>query len=242
MDIAPRAWHIYTLADPRSGAIRYVGWSLNPRQRLNAHVWRARHGGVYKYHWIAQLLALGLRPSLAVVESGDGDYAEAERRWIAHYRALGCRLTNLTDGGDGAPGHRPSAAARAKMSVAHRGKRLAPESAAKIAAALKGRKHSPEHRANSTAARKGRVPTAAIIAAAAANRGRQQTPDHIAKRTQPLVGKPKTAQRTLTPEQVRAIRMAQGVLSQRELARRYGVGATAIFKIQHRLHYSEIPD
>ena len=40
-----------------------------------------------------------------IIETGSGEgWVEAERRWIAFYRASGARLTNDTDGGDGAPG------------------------------------------------------------------------------------------------------------------------------------------
>jgi hypothetical protein len=51
------------------------------------------------------LVSIGLHPLLEIIESGSGDgWANAERRWIAFYRASGARLVNGTDGVEGAPG------------------------------------------------------------------------------------------------------------------------------------------
>lgn len=237
-----RIWHIYTLSDPRDNQVRYVGWSFNPRQRLHAHVSRARHGGSYKYHWIAQLLALSRLPVLEIVESGNGDWQEAERRWIATLKAAGSPLTNLTAGGDGTPGYFPSLATRAKMAAAQRGRTQTPESIAKTRAAQVGRKQSEAHRQKLGAIRKGRVPVAATAAAAAFWRGRRQTPEHVAKRMMAHIGRPKLASRKLSPEQVREIRAAQGIIPIRRIATMYGVGQTTIHAIQHRQSYPEIRD
>lgn len=237
MDTALRTWYIYVLIDPRSEEIRYVGWTINPRQRLSAHVSRARKGGSYKYHWIAQLLDLGLRPTIEIIESGSGDHKDPERRWIAYYRSIGCRLTNLTDGGDGAPGYHPTEEIRRKMSIAHTGRKQTPESTAKTAAALRGRKQSVEHIARLSASRKGHIPTAATEAAAIANRGRKHSPDHIAKRIAPLKGKKRPAMRKLTQEQAQEIREMHGAFTQRAIAKKYGVGVATINEILHNRTY-----
>jgi hypothetical protein len=47
------------------------------------------------------LHSIGLTPLIEAIESGDGEWEEAEMRWIAYYRASGARLWNTTDGGDG---------------------------------------------------------------------------------------------------------------------------------------------
>ncbi len=95
-------WVIYVLKDPRTQAVRYVGFtSKNPARRLRAHIEKAaREGGrTLKHKWLASLAECGLAPDLEIAESGVGDtWAEAERRWIAHYRANGARLVNVTDG------------------------------------------------------------------------------------------------------------------------------------------------
>lgn len=240
MSNSPITWHIYVLIDPRTSDVRYVGWSMDPLKRLDAHIHLSKKMRTYKDHWIQQLLSAGLRPLMQIVESGIGDYATAERYWIAHYRQNGCRLTNLTDGGDGAPGYVPPPEVREKMSRAHIGKKQSPESTAKTAAALRGRKQSPEHVAKLAKVRRGRVPVAATEAAAVANRGRKQAQEHIDKRIAPLVGKIRPNIRKLTPVEVREIRAARGIMTQRALAKKYGVGVATINELLHNRTYSDV--
>lgn len=169
-----RPWFIYILIDPRDGEVRYVGWTTRPRSRLGVHLCNARRGeSYYVSRWIASLLAEGLQPAMRVIEAGDGcGYAQAERGWIAHYRVQGCRLTNLTDGGDGAVGLRHSTEAKAKMSAAKKGRPvgeaalrnlakswqtpLSRESRAKIGLAHRGKIVGAEARAKLRAANLGK--------------------------------------------------------------------------------------
>ena len=107
-----RPWLIYVLYDPRTpDEIRYVGKThQKPGRRLKRHVSDGRQGKPsHCARWIAQLLGLGLRPTMTVIETGvDDGWKEAERRWIAVYRAQGAPLTNITDGGEGTSGWTPS--------------------------------------------------------------------------------------------------------------------------------------
>ncbi|MGH9024078.1 MAG: NUMOD3 domain-containing DNA-binding protein, partial [Acidimicrobiia bacterium] len=61
-------------------------------------------------------------PEIEVLEEYDRpeDLPEAERFWIAYYRSLGCRLTNLTNGGDGASGRTLTSDARARIAAANK--------------------------------------------------------------------------------------------------------------------------
>lgn len=69
--------YIYTLADPRSNAIRYVGYSkYHPDDRLKWHIKEARLGGKsHRCRWIRQLLRLKLKPITAIVEITDDPWA-----------------------------------------------------------------------------------------------------------------------------------------------------------------------
>lgn len=102
------SWVIYVLKNPRTLEIRYVGWTRKkPGDRLKTHVWDSvRHPHqTYRQAWIMSLVSIGLTPIIEVIESGTGEgWGEAERKWIARYRAQGARLVNGTDGGDGVPG------------------------------------------------------------------------------------------------------------------------------------------
>lgn len=118
-----REWCIYVLRDPRDGAIRYVGWTKHAKIRLKKHIWCKDRS--HKQHWINSVIADGKRPLMEIIEDGSGPgFAEAERRWIAHYRSIGCPLTNGTDGGEGALGLRHTEEAKRKSGEARRGKKL----------------------------------------------------------------------------------------------------------------------
>lgn len=100
---------IYALCDPRTGAIRYIGKSWQPSRRLIYHVYHARRGTRHLpvHRWIWQILKRGLRPTLLEIESvlPGADWASRERHWIENYRAVGAKLLNLTDGGEGLTGY-----------------------------------------------------------------------------------------------------------------------------------------
>lgn len=235
-------WYIYVLKDPRSGSVRYVGWSYDIKKRMSAHISSCHRLQTHNARWIKQLLAIGQMPMIETVEFGTGDWREAERRWIAHYRNSGINLTNMTDGGEGTLGWHPDEDTRRKMSVRQTGRKQTPESTAKTRAALLGRKQSPEHARKLSEARKGRVPWAATNAAAEAVRGSKQSLEHIQKRTAHRKGKPNFVGRKLNPDQVREIREARGKETQRSLAKRFSVGVTTIHSIQHRKKYADVTD
>lgn len=132
---------IYGLFDPRTGHLRYIGKSVNCRERLARHIREARRGStVHCKRWIAGILAAGACPEMDVLEVVDDAAAnDAERFWIAAMRLAGAALTNLTDGGDGqSSSYRASAETKRKMSLATKGKKLSPEHRLAIAAKLGG--------------------------------------------------------------------------------------------------------
>jgi hypothetical protein len=165
---------------------------------------------------------------------------EAEKRWIAEFRAKGAKLTNATDGGEGTPGFHPNTETRKRMSVSQTGRKQTLESTAKTRAALLGRKQSPEHIAALVVTRKGRIPIPAMLAAAISNQGRKQTPEHIAKRFQSPRKRPEI--RRLSDAQIRHARTTMGIISIRKIAMEFGVGQTLIHEIRHHLAYQDVLD
>ena len=155
---------IYALADPRDGAIRYIGQTEKPSTRLQQHRNPTPKSKAPVAWWVRKLKALGLRPfmlplfSIEHIEDAD----EAERVWISTFRQLGFRLLNYDNGGqDGRRG-------------------------------IKGRKHTEEWKAAMRGRvpwNKGKkMPVAAIAAMSAAARGRKQLPAHIEARRLGMLG------------------------------------------------------
>src|SRR5579885_2077435 len=110
---------IYVLCDPDTGEIRYVGKTvMRLCNRLAKHMEATpkTHSG----RWIQVLKTQGKRPIIAYLDEAKHDWAERERFWIAHLRAIGCRLTNTSPGGDGA--HAVAESTRKLLSAIHKGK------------------------------------------------------------------------------------------------------------------------
>jgi hypothetical protein len=129
---------VYGLIDPRDGQLRYIGKSCSGLRRPVSHGWPSAlktDSKTWKGRWIADLQRAGLQYEILVLEEhlAAEPLAEAEQFWIAYFRSLGCRLTNLTVGGEGTPGRRYDLAARLEMSRQRRGRRTA----------LKGRQFGP---------------------------------------------------------------------------------------------------
>jgi hypothetical protein len=95
---------IYTLVDPRNSTVFYVGKTENAlKVRLSGHICDARAGRSSHGPITRAILAAGLKPMIYQLEVVGDDWAAAERRWIAYYRAVG-RLANRADGGQGGSG------------------------------------------------------------------------------------------------------------------------------------------
>lgn len=96
-----RTIYIYTLKDPISNDIRYIGKTTNPKDRLNAHITRSKNNKYHSARWVKSVLNKGLRPVLEVIEEcTENNWVEREKHWIAYYREL-FDLTNILDGGEG---------------------------------------------------------------------------------------------------------------------------------------------
>ncbi len=159
--------NIYVLKDPRTNEVRYIGFTDNPKRRLAAHLTTCNSERNHKANWVRSLVNLALRPTLEIIEETNSP-VEREMFWIKHYRALGARLTNSTDGGEGVLN--PSLENRAKKRAAALGRKHTPETLAKMRAAnlgkvfteehlskLRGRRATPETKAKMRAAHVGRV-------------------------------------------------------------------------------------
>jgi predicted DNA binding CopG/RHH family protein len=81
---------IYTLSDPRVNAVRYVGQTRDPKTRLCGH-----YTNPTGMKWISELKALGIRPSMNIIEWVDDiDARQRECFWIHEFNRAGCDLLN----------------------------------------------------------------------------------------------------------------------------------------------------
>lgn len=178
---------IYSLVDPSTGETRYVGKSSSRMRRPKAHAQPCQQktqGHLPLYRWVRKLKKKGLSYLIFVLEEspvGGDVLAAKEVEWISRKREEGCRLLNLTDGGEGAPGVIVSEETRRKKSIATKGRvvsketgrkislalmgnRLSAQTKRKISNTLKGRRATPERRMNQSLGSRGRVLTEAHIA------------------------------------------------------------------------------
>ena len=202
---------IYTLLDPRTHAVRYVGKSDRPHKR-----WISHCNGYYelksmKNSWIQSLATQGLRPELVVIEETTVDqWEDRERYWIAYYRQAGCDLTNGTEGGIGAYKLHPDA--RRRISDSNRGKKRSPEAITKTANAHRGRKRTPETIAKMRAAMLGKkLSPFQVERIRASHIGHGPSPQARARLIELIKGKPVTPETLAKKRATMAERKAQGL-------------------------------
>jgi hypothetical protein len=180
-----KPWFIYALKDPRDERIRYVGWTSNPKARLRTHRHDAQRGKYHRANWLRSLYSIGLEPQLQILEEGTEPrgWHAAERKWIASFRDQGFDLVNLSDGGEGNPGHKPSKEAVERRAAKQRGRKATPEHKAAISAALKGRDLGNEWRRKLSESAKGRRYSDEVYAKAAAKRRGQKRSEEAKQKT-----------------------------------------------------------
>lgn len=89
--------HVYTLADPRTGEVRYVGVTTNPQQRFQFHM--GAKSGTPMGDWMDKMDAAGVAPVCTVIaETCVGINRSVEREVINEHFRMGCRLLNRRDG------------------------------------------------------------------------------------------------------------------------------------------------
>lgn len=136
---------IYSLADPRTGQIHYVGKANDPKIRIYGHVDRRRIlKKTPKNAWLQELLGKGLEPVLDILETTDAMFwQEREQKWIAAMRAAGAPLTNITSGGEGTVDHKHTAETKELIRAASLRMWSNPVFRARMSELLKNRLPSP---------------------------------------------------------------------------------------------------
>lgn len=102
---------IYVLKD-ESSAVFYVGKTSTPQKRFKRHVAHVKYGSHYPVHNKLRkvISAKGNTDDIyEIIESNilQGKIDEREIFFIKFYKSQGCKLKNLTDGGEGGKGFTP---------------------------------------------------------------------------------------------------------------------------------------
>ncbi len=110
MNKSEKTYQIYTLEDPITNEIRYVGFtSRSLPDRCSKHINECKKRNDYKSNWIKSILKKGLKPLIKHLDFCDKtNWQIIEQYWIAQFNSWGFKLTNATDGGEGNVGRKYS--------------------------------------------------------------------------------------------------------------------------------------
>lgn len=82
-----RKYCIYTLKDPITNIVRYVGCTLNPKSRYSSHLSYLRQDDNKKVIWISDLKNKGLKPIMTILDKFDS-IKDAQKMEILMYKKL----------------------------------------------------------------------------------------------------------------------------------------------------------
>ena len=113
---------IYTLADPVTKEVRYVGKTVKTlSQRLTGHIYSSKKESNHRANWIKSLLRVGRKPLIEYLDICSWDESQKlEIYWISQFISWGFNLINLTEGGEGNLGRNISVENKRKLLIANR--------------------------------------------------------------------------------------------------------------------------
>ncbi|MEN6292405.1 MAG: NUMOD3 domain-containing DNA-binding protein, partial [Methanobacterium sp.] len=131
--------YIYTLSDPITNAVKYVGKTTNMNRRYQTYMKESRkkNKNSLVITWIKSLAKLGLKPKMEIIDEIYGEWEWLEQYWISQFKTWGFKLKNMTDGGDYNPSNIPEV--RYKISKALRGVKKSEEHKSEISKSKLGK-------------------------------------------------------------------------------------------------------
>ena len=152
--------HIYVLKD-ENGNVFYVGKTVTPNKRFKRHLANVRYGSNYPVH-------NKLRKVISIKGNANGIYQviesdileenidNREMFFIKYYKQQGCKLKNLTEGGEGGKGYTDEINKRAALKRI--GLKRTEETRKRISTSKMGIKFSESHKKSLKKAWKTRPP------------------------------------------------------------------------------------
>jgi len=138
---------IYSLSDPITGDIRYIGKANNPKKRVLDHIKENKTSNKsHKISWIKSLLSKGLLPIVEIVdEIPKLEWEFWEQYWISQFKSWQFNLTNISPGGYN-NNYKRTTETKQKMRVSKLGTILPEEQKQKISESIKSKsKESPNY-------------------------------------------------------------------------------------------------
>ena len=140
--------YIYTLTDPVSKQIKYVGKTKNIDRRYYKHITEKRNN-TYKEQWIGGLKKKGLLPTIEILDEVEEDeWMFWEIWWISLFKSWNLKLTNISIGGEGAPLSDETKEKIRLSKIGNKGRlgtKNTEESKLRMSLARRGKKQKKEH-------------------------------------------------------------------------------------------------
>ena len=235
--------YIYTLIDPITAEIRYIGKTLvSLNRRLTRHIYDALHGGsdFAVSRWIRKLATSEQKPVIQWFETAtDETWQDSEQYWIAYGRTHEWNLLNLTDGGEGMPGAKLSEETKHILRLQKQGeKSVTAKLTDEIVLAIREAYHNG---ARQTHLAQQYGVTAGTIGDIVRGRRWKHLGGHIAEPQTDFKGE-NGGKSKLTNVEVIAIRQAyaDGNVTQKVLAQKYGVSKETIAGVVKRRNWKHI--
>ena len=96
--------YIYSLKNPITNEIRYIGKTGNLHRRLQNHISHSKTLNSRIGNWIKSLIKENLLPIIDIIEiCDDSNWEKREIYWIQYYKDLGFNLVNFRKGGNEPP-------------------------------------------------------------------------------------------------------------------------------------------
>lgn len=94
---------IYTLEDPDTNEIRYVGKTIKSlSNRLTHHIYSCKRENNHRTNWIKSIFKKGKKPIIKMIDFCPWDESQKlEMFWISKFKEQGFNLVNMSDGGEG---------------------------------------------------------------------------------------------------------------------------------------------
>ena len=109
-----KTYRIYTLSDPQSDYVKYVGMtSCTLDIRLLKHLDAAKYRNYAcqkKNEWVLSLYSSGVKPTIELIDEAfsENEAIEKEKFYIKLFKSAGAKLLNKTNGGRGLSGYKQS--------------------------------------------------------------------------------------------------------------------------------------